>query len=442
MSVLIEDREFQQHLRTRHLRGSIWRQFFRLSTVIAILALIALFLNIVDSAFGYTLQQFEVPPAELAADGDIAALDSEQLVAILTEYQPNRVKVYARDYLSVVDNSVFTQLPLRTVLAGHTVPDDLANLSINELSPEQVGSLLATNASHEQLVSIVEEDVVGIEVLETWSLWESLTQRAAIEAEAAQTPEANLVFKSWLTTDFLSATMSSNAAVAGIRTAILGSLWVMGITLIFAFPVGVGAAIYLEEYATDTPLNRIIETNIRNLAGVPSIIYGLLGLAIFVRALESITTGRTILSAGLTMGLLILPVIIINSQEAIRAVPSSIREASYGLGATKWQTIWNQVLPAAVPGILTGTILAVSRAIGETAPLIVIGASTFIVFDPDSPLSKFTALPIQIYNWTARPQPEFRAIAAGAIIVLLILLLTMNATAIILRQKFRKNLSA
>jgi phosphate transport system permease protein len=442
MSALTTDKAFQQGLRTRHLRGSIWRLFFRLSTVIAILALIALFLNIVDSAFGYTLQQYDVPPAELAPDGNIDQLTNEQLVAILTEYQPRRVAVYVRTYLSAVADSVFTQLPLRTALAGHTVPEELADSTISELTPEQVGSLLTDNATHEQLVAAVEEGVVGIDILETWSLWDSLTRRAAIEAEAAETPGSSLVFKSWLTADFISATMSSNAAIAGIRTALLGSLWVMGITILFAFPVGVGAAIYLEEYATDTPLNNLIETNIRNLAGVPSIIYGLLGLAIFVRALESLTAGRTIFSAGFTMGLLILPVIIINSQEAIRAVPSSIREASFGIGATKWQTIWNQVLPASIPGILTGTILAISRAIGETAPLIVIGASTFIVFDPSSPISKFTALPIQIYSWTARPQAEFRAVAAGAIIVLLILLLAMNATAIILRQRFRRNLSA
>jgi phosphate transport system permease protein len=204
--------------------------------------------------------------------------------------------------------------------------------------------------------------------------------------------------------------------------------------------VGVGAAIYLEEYAVKNRFNQLIETNVRNLAGVPSIIYGLLGLAIFVRALSGVTGGRTLLSAGLTMGLLILPVIIINAQEAIRAVPSSIREASYGLGATKWQTIWNQVLPAALPGVLTGTILAMSRAIGETAPLIVIGASTYIVFDPNGPLSKFTALPIQIYQWTARPQDQYRDIAAAAIIVLLVLLLLLNAAAIILRGRFRKSL--
>jgi phosphate transport system permease protein len=213
----------------------------------------------------------------------------------------------------------------------------------------------------------------------------------------------------------------------------------------------VGAAIYLEEYAFDNWLNRLIQTNINNLAGVPSIVYGILGLAIFVRGLEPLTSGtvfgivdpttangRTVLSAGFTLALLVLPIIIINAQEAIRAVPQSLRKASYGIGATKWQTVWSHVLPNALPGILTGTILAISRAIGETAPLVVIGASTFITFDPDSPFSKFTTLPIQIYQWTSRPQAEFRNLAAAAIIVLLVMLLSLNAVAIVLRNRLSR----
>ena len=221
------------------------------------------------------------------------------------------------------------------------------------------------------------------------------------------------------------------------------------ITILFAFLIGVGAAIYLEEYADRRYwFNRIIQTNIENLAGVPSIVYGILGLAIFVRALSGLTSGawfgtptdngRTILSAGLTMGLLILPILIINAQEAVRAVPNSLRQAAYGLGATQWQTIWHHVLPNALPGILTGAILAVSRAIGETAPLILVGASTMLTSDPNGPFSYFTALPIQIYNWTTRPQSEFRNIAAAAILVLLITLLSLNAVAILFRNHFSK----
>jgi phosphate transport system permease protein len=244
--------------------------------------------------------------------------------------------------------------------------------------------------------------------------------------------------------------MSSKPELTGVRTALLGSLYMILITIIVALPLGIGAAIYLEEYATDNRLNRLIKTNISNLAGVPSIIYGMLGLSMFVRALNLLTSGqafgvnnqngRTILSAALTMALLVLPLIIINAQEAIRAVPSSLRQASYGVGATRWQTIWHHVLPMAMPGILTGNILAVSRALGETAPLIVVGASTYIVTDPNGIFSRFTALPILIYNWTQQPQAEFRRAAAAAIIVLLVLLLTLNSVAIILRNRMRKTI--
>ena len=266
-------------------------------------------------------------------------------------------------------------------------------------------------------------------------------------------PGSDVYFRSWLTTSFISKSQSSEPLRAGVRTAIFGSLWVVAITILFSFPIGVGAAIYLEEYAhKERLLNRLIQTNINNLAGVPSIIYGMLGLAIFVRILELFTSGaflgigdqstangRTIISAGLTLGLLILPLIIINGQEAIRAVPNSLRQAGFGLGATHWQVIWHHVLPSAMPGVLTGTILAVSRAIGETAPLVVVGASTFIALDPSGPFSKFTVLPIQIYQWTSRPQDEFRNLAAAAILVLLILLLSLNASAVLLRNRFDRS---
>jgi phosphate transport system permease protein len=386
---------------------------------------------------------YEVNPETIVEGGDLNALDNLALAQVLADYQPRRLRVYIRDTLSVVAAEDFTRVPISQSLAGSTYPAELANLTINDLTAEQHTAILADNLSHERLLALVEGEITGEEeVLQTWTLTESLFERATIEQIAAeQYPDERLYFRAWLSLDFLTNPGSSVAEDAGVRTALLGWLWVIAITVAFAFPVGVGAAIYLEEYASRSRLNQIIETNIRNLAGVPSIIYGLLGLAIFVRALEGITAGRTILSAGLTMGLLILPVIIINSQEALRAVPFSIREASYGLGATRWQTIWRSVLPAAVPGILTGTILAMSRAIGETAPLIVIGAATFIVVDPEGPLAKFTALPIQIYQWTARPQADYKDLAAAAILILLALLLTLNATAIILRQRYRRKLS-
>ena len=239
----------------------------------------------------------------------------------------------------------------------------------------------------------------------------------------------------WLSLDFLTRYPSRIPARAGIRSAILGSLWMMALTAGLSFPLGVGAAIYLEEYAPRNWLTRLLQTNISNLAGVPSIVYGILGLAIFVRFLGF---GRSVLAGAATLALLVLPVVIIASREALRAVPNSLREASYGVGATKWQTIRHQVLPVALPGILTGAILSLSRAIGETAPLIMIGALTFIAFSPTSPMDPFTVLPIQIFNWTAKPQAEFHDLAAGAIIVLLVVLLAMNAAAILLRNKFHK----
>ena len=234
--------------------------------------------------------------------------------------------------------------------------------------------------------------------------------------------------------DFLTSFASRHPDQAGIKAALLGSIYVVSITAVVSFTLGVGTAIYLEEYAARNGLARLIQLNIANLAGVPSIVYGLLGLAIFVRGMNM---GQSVLAGGLTLALLVLPIIIVAAEEALRAVPVSIREGSFALGATRWQTIWHLVLPQAFPGILTGVILAVSRAIGETAPLIVIGALTFVPFTPDSPFSRFSALPIQIFNWTARPQAGFQEAAAAGIIVLLAALLLMNAAAVILRNKFQ-----
>ncbi len=240
-----------------------------------------------------------------------------------------------------------------------------------------------------------------------------------------------------LSLDFLTRYPSRIPARAGIRSALLGSLWIMALVAAMAFPLGVGSAVYLEEYAPRNRFTRLLQTNIANLAGVPSIVYGILGLAVFVRFFAM---GRSVLAGAATLSILVLPVVIIASREAIRAVPGSLREASYGLGATRWQTIRHHVLPVAMPGILTGTILALSRAIGETAPLIMIGALTFIAFDPRSPMDPFTVLPIQIFNWTADARTDFHQLAAGAIVVLLAVLLLMNATAILLRNRYRKNL--
>lgn len=237
-----------------------------------------------------------------------------------------------------------------------------------------------------------------------------------------------------LSGEFLTSFASRFPERAGIKAALAGSVWILGLTALMAFPVSVAAAIYLEEYAPNNRWTRLIQLNVANLAGVPSIVYGMLGLALFVRAFGF---DRSVISGAMTLSILILPVIIIASREAIRAVPDSIRQAAYGLGATRWQVVRTQVLPMAMPGILTGTILALSRAVGETAPLIMVGAVGFIAFTPTGLNDPFTVLPLQIYNWISRPQAEFREIAAAGILVLLVLLMTMNAAAIFLRNRFQ-----
>jgi phosphate transport system permease protein len=241
----------------------------------------------------------------------------------------------------------------------------------------------------------------------------------------------------WLDVEFLTGVPSRRAASAGILPALVGSLEIGLMTGLISFPIGVGAAIYLEEYARDTLLTRTLRTNIANLAGVPSIIYGIFGLAIFVRAMG---LGRSPLAAGLTLALLIMPIVIIASIEALRAVPDSQREGAYALGATRWQTVRGSVLPAAAPGIVTGIILAMARAIGEAAPIIVIGAASFVTFLPTPLQEGFSILPIQVFQWATRPQADFQGIAAAAILVLLILMVILNVLALVLRVRLSKNI--
>jgi phosphate transport system permease protein len=400
------------NLPQRHRTGSVWLWIFRASTIIGIIALSLLLFNILNQTSGYSAVKFQIDPDSLAIDGiPLGEMDSTQLIQVLENN---------------LNTNRFRTLDRQTPLAERDIED---------------------------LYTLVQDNVIQPTIEDTWSLWDSLVNKPKIQAELAKKyPDAELVFSNWLTAKFVSRPQDPDALQAGVRTAIMGSIWTIIITITVALPVGISAAIYLEEYATDNWINRAIRTNINNLAGVPSIIYGMLGLAIFVRSLEQFTSGaifglsddpttangRTILSAGLTLALLVLPVIIINAQEAIRAVPLSLRQASYGLGATKWQTVWYHVLPNALSGILTGTILAISRAIGETAPLVVVGASTYITFDPTGPFSKFTTLPIQIYQWTSRAQNEFRNLAAAAILVLLLLLLSMNAIAVLLRHRYSR----
>lgn len=238
----------------------------------------------------------------------------------------------------------------------------------------------------------------------------------------------------WLSVHFITDFPSRHPEEAGLKAALFGTIWLMGLTGLLTVPIGVGAAIYLEEYAPKNWFTNLIEINLSNLAGVPSIVYGLLGLALFVQWLS---LGRTLLAGAMTLALLVLPIVILASREAIRAVPDTYRQAAYALGGDKWQVIKGVVIPSALPGILTGTILAMSRAIGEAAPVIAISALVYLTFVPTDPLDRFTVLPIQIFNWVSRPQDEFRGLAAAGIIVLLVILLSMNAVAIILRDRYQ-----
>jgi phosphate transport system permease protein len=240
----------------------------------------------------------------------------------------------------------------------------------------------------------------------------------------------------WLSWGLLTSVPSRFPEKSGLNVALYGTVWVISLTALFAIPVGIGAAIYLEEYAPNTWWTRLLHVNIANLAGVPSVVYGLLGLGVFVQLLRM---DRSVIAGALTLALLILPVIIISSREALRAVPPSLRQGAFALGATRWQVVRHHVIPAALPGILTGTILAFSRAVGETAPLLVAGAAGYLAFRPEGLTDAYTVLPIQIYNWIGRPQGGFQELAAAGIIVLLAVLLTMNALAIYLRQRFSRS---
>ena len=581
-----KEADFFRRLEQRHRRGRFGRLFNYFSVAVAGLALIALFLNVANEAFGAIGVVNTIEPETLTGGRPLADLSKDELATILAENVGERLRVLIRDTISRVEVERFTKATVAEIVGDHNVDPAIAGELLKAIGVEQQAGVLARYADKSTLHRLVLEEVVEQQVIASFPLSETIFNFAAVKA-AIEGPileeylrenrldEAKVSvirFHSWLDSAFLTTPMSSTPALAGVRTALIGSIGLMAVVVLVALPIGVGAAIYLEEYAHHGFVNRLIETNVRNLAGVPSIIYGMLGLAIFVRALAPFTSGlifqtnfyvptvetvveriapafdgdisydgnalksasgqidaptlgrvvdtflhfgtpsltmhgnssvidmanalaealdisvdvtdaradeerdleargsayrfelaagasirdgafdqlmaslvrinsfapngRTLVSAGLTLALLILPIIIINAQEAIRAVPYTIREASYGLGATRWQTIWRQVLPAALPGIMTGTILSVSRAVGETAPLIVVGAATFIVTDPTSPFSQFTAMPIQIYQWTARPQGQFTDIAAAAIIVLLALMLTLNAAAIFLRNRY------
>lgn len=530
---LPDENRFKKDLEKRQVRASIGRSFFFSSNIIAFAALTILLLHILNQSMGLVIIRDTVPRNSVS-DRPLEELNETELVDILVSQLANRVRVVIRDKLSVVPQDQFVALPVKEVLEGSIYPEEYADALLADVPIEVQAQILADNLSQTDMYDVVLDQVIKPVVIESWNLIPSIFDRASIEAIAAEKyPEDMLQFRSWISFDFITSSVSSSATTAGLLTALLGTFWIIIITATVALIIGVSAAIYLEEYASDNWLNNLIEINIRNLAAIPSVIYGMLGLAVFAFALGPLTAGmlfgnnlptqseqnvlrainsavpsgtldeadfeslketffsyrqltlsnlfsfgtpsdeqvlesvnkairtselteeqrqalaealktygsfpvngRTVLSAGLTLALLILPVIITNAQEAIIAVPQSVREASYGLGATRWQTVSRVVLPAALPGIMTGIILSVSRAIGETAPLLVVGASTFIGINPNGPFSKFTVVPIQIYQWTSRPELVFKNVAAAAIIVLLVVMVLLNGTAIIIRNRF------
>jgi phosphate transport system permease protein len=440
------------------------------SLIVAMVALAILMIDITDRVGGMVVYGYKIDPLTVVPSIPLEELTERELLQLAIDNIPaDRQAAFPEELGMPLDQMSKDDL-INTIYNEASNPDTLTARPLETLANAELITILDNNItdarfaqlnaeqsfdarSREQLVELIESEVLQESVAKSWPLFDSLFNRAAIQAEIQRDfPGQDSEFRWWLTGDFIAGAQSTRPEFAGIRTALLGSMIMVSLTLLFAVPIGVGAGIYLEEFAGKSRFNQIIQTNIYNLSGVPSILYGMLGLAIFVRALGTFTSGaafgipdpppngRTIISASLTMALLILPLIIINTQEAIRAVPQSLRDGSLALGATKWQTVWNHVLPVASPGIFTGIILGTARAIGETAPLIVVGAAFFITTDPSGPFSSFTALPIQIYNWTALPDQTFRNIAAAAIIVLLVVVILFNLTAIILRNRLRKSL--
>jgi len=449
------EEEYTGHLGWR-TRKATWFQVFCLAMLaIAVVALATLLYTIINDSFGLVAIVNQNQPEDIVADlgydpatTGLNDITFDEMVGLLEANVSSGVgRRLEREQRFYEDRLVFES------------DQEWAEICASEEPPSGCATAPRDQAN---VFALVQERVVQPDIIASNQLVPSLLDPEGFEEEVAfgfeagrfqeyTFEEVDFDWRAWFSPTFLLSPASATPEIAGIRTAILGSLWLVVITVAFAVPVGVGAAIYLVEFAKPSRINDFIQTNINNLAGVPSIVYGMLGLAVFVRALESVMSGdvftggvspsdngRTILAAGLTLGLLTLPVVIISSQEALKAVPDSLRQAGMALGATRWQTVRSQILPVATPGVLTGTILAVARAVGETAPLILVGAASFITVDPTGPFSKFTALPIQIFQWTSFPQEEFRNLAAAASIALLLLLLTLNAAAVILRNRFSR----
>jgi phosphate transport system permease protein len=439
--------EYLRLVARRTRRGRWARIGFLGLLALAVLALASILFTIVDDSFGLVAVVNQEEPESV-----VARLGYDPATTSLEELPKEDLLVALQ---GAITNNVGRRLEReQRFFADRLVFEDQATWDEICASVEAPAGCTAPARSQQNVYLIVLERVIQPDIIFSNGLFPSLLDstafrdevRVAFESNPERFPEytfdqVQFQWRAWLNRSFLTTPSSSIPELAGIRTAILGSAWLVLIAVLFSVPVGVAAAIYLEEFARRNRVTDFIQTNINNLAGVPSIVYGMLGLAVFVRLFGSVTQGRTVLSAGLTLGLLSLPVVIISSQEAIRAVPNSLRQAGLALGATRWQTVRSQVLPVAIPGILTGTILAIARAIGETAPLILVGAASFITFDPTGLFSKFTALPIQIFQWTTYPQEEFRNLAAAASLALLIMLLALNATAVLLRNRYSRRLT-
>ncbi len=449
------EEEYRGLLDRRSRKARLFQMLALLALMTAVLALTTLIYTIVNDSFGLVAVVNENEPADI-----VASLGYDPTVTSLSDLSYDEM-------VGLLEGAVTSGVGRRLEREQRFYEDRLVFESDEKWieicsSSEPPAGCTAGPRDQASVFALVQERVVVPDIIAAYELVPSLLNPEGFEAEVAAgfesdrfgeytADQAKIEWRAWFSWTFITSPSSAIPEVAGIRTAIWGSMWLVIITVSFAVPVGVGAAIYLVEFAKPSRINDLIQTNINNLAGVPSIIYGMLGLAVFVRLLEPITSGaiftsgvppadngRTILSAGITLGLLTLPVVIISAQEALKAVPDSLRSAGMALGATKWQTVRSQILPVAFPGILTGTILAIARAIGETAPLILVGAASFITADPTGPFSKFTALPIQIFQWTSFPQVEFQKLAAAASIALLLLLLTLNASAVILRNRYSR----
>jgi phosphate transport system permease protein len=466
-----EDSVYSASVRRRQTTARIGQFALLASLIFALIVLIVLIVDVADQTGGVVVYKFKTDPASVVPSIPLEELDKPTLLELVQDNVPAERLQQLPDELGTPIDQLDQQGLIDVLYAEVDNPDTLTGRPLETLSNDELVTILDNNItdarfeqlnaekafttrSREELLELVEVEVLELQVAKSWRLFESLTNRAAINAEIDRDFRGQpSEFKTWLTPEFITGELTTRAETTGIRTALLGSLMMVALTILIAVPIGIGAGIYLEEFADKkSRIAQIIQTNIYNLSGVPSIIYGMLGLAIFVRALGSITNGslfgipdappngRTIISAAMTMALLVLPLVIINTQEAIRAVPQSLRDGSLALGATKWQTVWNHVLPVAAPGILTGMILATARSVGETAPLIVVGAAAYLSTDPSGPFSSFTVLPIQIYNWTSLPDQTFKNIAAAAIILLLFVVILFNLTAIILRNRLRKTI--